>query len=497
MKYLFVCLAIVLILCSLALKASFPDQQSDVPIVYWVTDDNPARRMQVQLFHEWLVKQGHVGPNGEPGADLRLYPVSAAHGRTQRIIQAVSGVSSEIIQLVDEVQFFNDLGVLENLDPYAKEMGFDTSQTWPAIKPAITAAGEQYAFPCNVFTNMYWVNLDTFKKYGMDPPSQRWTLEEYEQMGLEFIKRANPPDHTGTRVFFDGGANVYLIHRSMGLSRFNETLTHSLFNDPRYADAFKLKKKWMDLQIIPSRAQMEAFDVTAGYGGPVMQLFNRGDIAMFSMGRYALIQLRRFGALNMTVVEPPHGGFPSTDLHTRCAGVYVDSNSKEAALLFLSYLASEDYNTLIVRDADALPPNPYYTTLEEFQRPPDHPNEWGVHKPFADAAASIAITTPVSPFVLDSIVTRVHQQAEEQALYGTGTVEEATMRAYNKIEEEIKRTLEEHVHLRDLYEQFSKDQETIDQLRAEGKKVPARLIRNPYHLAYYRAQGWLEEEPTE
>ncbi len=52
----------------------------------------------------------------------------------------------------------------------------------------------------------------------------------------------------------------------------------------------------------------------------------------------------------------------------------------------------EDYNMQIVRDGDALPPNPKYVETDAFKRPPDYPNEWGCHEVHSEAAQTIAIT---------------------------------------------------------------------------------------------------------
>ena len=49
-----------------------PDMASDVPVIYWSTDPNPARIKQVDQFHEWLVESGHTTMDGRPNVELRL-----------------------------------------------------------------------------------------------------------------------------------------------------------------------------------------------------------------------------------------------------------------------------------------------------------------------------------------------------------------------------------------------------------------------------------------
>ncbi|HQY89894.1 MAG TPA: hypothetical protein PK402_14675, partial [Tepidisphaeraceae bacterium] len=58
MKYVFLVAFILLLLASLVTWSISPSA-SETPVIYWVTDSNPARIDQVKLFHDWLIKNGH------------------------------------------------------------------------------------------------------------------------------------------------------------------------------------------------------------------------------------------------------------------------------------------------------------------------------------------------------------------------------------------------------------------------------------------------------
>lgn len=60
MKWVFLVCAIVLAAASYFTWRSMPEQQSRVPVIYWVTDPNPARFEQINLFHRWLIENGHT-----------------------------------------------------------------------------------------------------------------------------------------------------------------------------------------------------------------------------------------------------------------------------------------------------------------------------------------------------------------------------------------------------------------------------------------------------
>ena len=53
--------------------------------------------------------------------------------------------------------------------------------------------------------------------------------------------------------------------------------------------------------------------------------------------------------------------------------------------------------------------------------------------------------------------------------------------------------LQENPALQPKYDMLCKQQEQIDALKAGGaKKIPAKLIIDPYRLAYEKAQGMVE-----
>src|SRR5512145_2017233 len=89
MKYLFLGLLALLIAASAFTYWLNPAIHSDTPILYWVTDENPARGVQVSTFQEWLRK------NHYPPYELRLDMVNIASDKV--VIQGVSGVCGDII----------------------------------------------------------------------------------------------------------------------------------------------------------------------------------------------------------------------------------------------------------------------------------------------------------------------------------------------------------------------------------------------------------------
>jgi len=541
MKYVFLICGVGLLLAGAALRFTEPDMQSEVPVIYWVIDPAPARGEQIALFHRWLIKNGHGkeytlrsmeelkafrrrkwtpdvieairagNPDGPkvwdsstteadlplairaPGVEMRLD--AASNDLNKKLVQGVSGVAGDVIEAYSggkQMQYLAAAGMLADVTESAKELNFGPDQTYKALAPALFVDGHQYAFPRNPAQVMYWVNKDTLKKHGRPLPPSRWTIDEFERRGKAFVAAANPSGERRTVFFADRACKIEL-RRSMGLSMFNETLTRCTLDDPRNAKAMARIYRWTyEDHILPSAADKASFDTAGGWGGQSFQLFKSGRYALFASGRWALMLFRKFGAMQLAVVEPPHAGLPNTILSGGQSTVFRASPHRRYAELFLAFMASKDYNMQIVRDGDGLPPNPKYTDNELFRHPPKHPNEWGCHEAYVNAAKSIAIVQSFSPFVLPVTVERYDNMAEEEVMNDRATPQEAATRAAQRINTEIQLTLRESPELRKRYEELSALQEKIDRCRREGKKVPLDWIKNPFYRTYYAKKGWAE-----
>jgi multiple sugar transport system substrate-binding protein len=546
MRTLFAICAVALAIAGLLTWLTQPGKRDEVPVIYWVIDPAPARPQQIALYHKWLIDNGYCttyelrtpadleafrgrrwtepirraiegsNPDGAkvfagstgagdlpltvrvPGVEMRLD--AASNDLYKKLVQGVSRVAGDVIEAYNggqQMQFLASAGMLADVTESAKKYGFTPDKTYPALAPALFYDGRQYAFPRNPAQTLYWVNKDSFRRVGQEPPPSRWTIEEFEQRGKAYVAAANPPG-TRRQYFFADRALRTELRRSMGLSEFNETLTDCTLADPRNARSLALVRQWTnDDHILPSAADKASFDTAGGWGGQSFQLFKSGQYALFGSGRWALMLFRKFGAMPLAVVEPPHAGLPNTILSGGQSTVFAASKHRQYAELFLAYMAGKDYNMQIVRDGDALPPNPIYTDCEEFRRPAAYPNEWGCHEAFANAASTIAITQSFSPFVLPMTVQRIDTEAEEEVLNDRLSPEEAARIAAERIREEMQLALRESAPLRARYDEWRKLQTQIDARRAAGGKVPSAWIKDPFHQRWYAANGWLEDAGTE
>lgn len=482
-----------------------PDLSSDVPVLYWVTDSNPARIRQVEVFHQWLVDHGHVTDLGKPIMELRLD--TASRDGSKQLIQSVAGVAGDIMDC--DLHQMQSLGVLTDVTEQAEALGFGVDKTYPALAPVLRLGDRQYGFPCNVAVISMWSNPSTFVALGLETPEQEWTIDEFENLGREFVKRANVPGERQT-VFFcnslttwQGSRMLVTLHRSRGLSIFNETMTAATTDDPRYAWTLAKARQWTyEDQLMPTAAEESSFATEAGYGGAELPLFIQGRYGMILAGRWGVIRMRDSADppdVTLSYFPTVEGGWANDVITGRAAAVYAGTDHPELAVLFLAFLASEEYNRLVVEDGDALPPNPAFADGPEFNRPIEYPNEWGIHEPTFQTAMYRAVALAESPFVSSATTRRLTFQALEKVMATPmlDTPEEAAASLQEQINREIRLTVRESTSLEARYEELVGVQERIDAYRAEDRPVPLDWITNPFHRRYYIEMGWVEGNDSE
>lgn len=488
MKKLFLTGFLLLLAASGLTHWLLPEQQAGHPILYWTVQADASKQRVRDLFYAWRAERGL------PEIELRLD--SANRDPAKKIIQGVSGVGGDLLDIgLMEMMPLQNAGLLADLTPIARQRGFAPETSYASIRSEIMVDGRQYAYPRNVGVSMLWVNRGAFARHGVPEPPYRWTLEEFEDTGRRFVAAANAPGQRD-RVYFVSNIPRLTLRRSLGADVFNETMTRCTLDDPRNIRLMEKILTWVNVdQLAPTREAELAFAADASGFMLKIALFARGQYGMLYLGRWAVKALRERPPLDLRVVEPFHGGFPNAELSVGGVGIYAGSRQQELAASFLEFLASGEFNLEVARGGDALPPIPAYARTDTYRRPPDHPNEWGCHEPFLAAAAEIGIGVARSPYVLSNVVNRIEVDAYNTMLAGRASPAQAARNAARRINDEIDLSLQASARLRERHARESAHQRQIELRRARGEPVPAAWITNPFHLAYYAAQGWLEPEP--
>lgn len=487
MKLFFAACIVALSLGSALLYWTLPGKQSELPVIYWITQDDHNKQEIVTVFREWLRDEGL------PDVDLRIDNTN--QDATKKLVQGVSGVGADLMDLYNFQQdLFPATGMLLDVTEEGKRLGFSADDTYPALRDEIVHGGRQYSFPRNTGVSLYWVNVGTFKKLGVPVPPFRWNSDEFEEIGRKFVAAANPPG-TRQRAYFVNGVSRDVMRRGLGLANFNETGTFCTLDDPRNVAVMERVRRWqLEDRLMPTKEEDAAMAADISGAGSMFSHFDSGRYGMIYVGHWGFIMVRPRGTFELAAAEHPQDGFPNSEMGGGSVGVYAGSKHREHAVRFLQYLGSDHFNRLIVRQADSLAPLPRYAQTEEFLRPAGRENEWPVHQAFGRATAETGITVSKSPFVLQSVVYRLELETFESMIAGRLTPAEAAKQMGERINAEIQQAIRRNDRLRELYEERVATQRRIEAKRAAGEPVPVAWITDAFHRAYYQAQGWLEPE---
>jgi len=500
MRTVFITTFFCLVIASVVMALMEPKARIEGTVLYWMTDMNSARLEQVGLFHAWLEKHGY------PRIELRIDATN--NDDTKKILQGVSGVAGDLIDMYSfgTPRYLHEIGLLEDISDAAKRGGFDPSLTFESLLDEITIVNshgirQQYAFPRSVMSPMYYVNLETLKKYGQPIPSRNWTIQQFETAGKAFVAAANTPDGL-RRYFWADTVDITMLRRGMGLLEFNETGTRCILDDERNVRVLELFYRWTYVDhLIPSGVDVSAFATENVYGGRSAYLFNEGNFALFFGNRNWLVQFREFNEkrrqdgkspMDLTVVEAPHQGFPNRIVGSHMTGVYAGSSHKDLAMYFLAFLASEDYNMQVIQSGDSLPPNPVFTKRDAYLQPLQFPGEWEINQAFEEGVHT-AIGGTNSPFIQQRVWQRIEGVCANDLMGHRIDARTSATNAADRINEEIQRNLQDDPSLMPLYEQLNSLQQKIDERRSLGQKIPLEWLKNPFHQAYYKFKGWVEE----
>ena len=492
MRRIFLILFVLLALASAATWYTLQERSAH-PQIVWTAGLSPDRVEQVEAFHGWLRANGYVDKDGELLFTVRLETTD----NQSALIQAVSGMAGDLIDHVP-VKRFAPMGVLEEITGFARENGLDPAAGYgEAAGDLLMYGGKQYAYFCNLATRGLLLNLDLFEKYGVEPPPEEWTPADFERIGREFVRKANA-GRPRQEVFFSGAMPqaILPLARSLGADVFNETLTAATLTDPAFVRALETYYGWVYRHhLIPTAAEATSTESEGtSVNSEATPQLAAGRYGMILTGRYVNMDLRRSprGTFRYGFVQFPEYGFKNTELTVRCTSIYKGSKHKEFAKIFLKFLAGRDYNELLIRSSDGLPPNPAWAKENPaFHTPPERPFEGKLHTNELKWALAIGIPESRSPFypLNDNKINYARQKVENKL----ASVPEALRLAADAIDHSIRAAVEGTPSLREPYRQACELQKKIDARKAAGEKIPAAWISNPFFLSYYRSKGMLAE----
>jgi multiple sugar transport system substrate-binding protein len=395
--FLVVVTATLLVASILVWKMQPPSMVDGRVVLTWVSDDNPARKAQAELFEKL-----------HPNIKLNIDPGNS--GVEKVIIQSLAGVGPDVFDAASafELSAYAKSGIALDVTDELKKSGIDLpSQTFPAVLGTSIYDGHTYGIPTNVAADGVWFHADLLRQEGIAIPKAPWRWEQLIPLAQKLTKRG--PDGKIERygLLFEWW-NCRHFFCGFGARVFNENGTRCAVDSPFAIAAvqmmFDLVYKY---HVSPTPVEETSMAAQGGFGSGYISIFSAKRGAMSIGGRWWLAQLRQAKGLDLRVVESPFGRFRQSHCYGR--GLLVNKNSphRAQALEFQKFLASDAYLDLINDQADGAAAFRRAETKPSFLFNPHYPME-------RDNAEWLKITEigvgdDVSPYVDNNTVGRLIQ----------------------------------------------------------------------------------------
>ena len=452
MKTLFGCILVGLVASALWAWSMSPGRVRDGRHrLVWTSDDNPARRRQIELFHEQF-----------PECLLELDPANSAIEKV--IVQSSAGQGPDLFDIYGPVQLnaYVKAGIAMDITDLAKEAGISPDRLWPQFRGTCVLDGRQYGFLTNAGNRLLIFNRDIFKRLGVPEPSRalKWA---------EFVELARKLTHGQGAERIWGVANYHwqaAIWQNGG-TIYSADAARCTVDSPEAIEAIQW---YVDLihkhKVMPSQLYVKSASTQGGWAGSGYRgMFFARKAAMMIDGRWMAISMRKSNAENRALrargkkAPPPlrygFGPMPyqkmrATLVGSRCTAINTRCPHPEQAVKFLKYLASEPYCQQINDGADALSAVQEYATADRLKNPA-YPEE--------DEFAEVLLeemryghNDEVSPFVGPSIAAKMIEDHVLAAEDGRMSPERAMKSAAATVNRRIARNVRKLAHLRRLYE---------------------------------------------
>jgi multiple sugar transport system substrate-binding protein len=333
--------------------------------VEWVSDENPLRQEQRELFNR-----------SHPGIKISLDPNN--QGVEKVIVQSLAGVGPDVFDCYDGYQLaaFARAGIALDMTDILAEHGVNVERdTFRGTRSTAIFDGRVYGVPTNVATDAIWLHKDLFKKAGEPLPKGPWRWPEFIALAKRLTVRGEDGRIQQYGFLFDWGNWVHFIY-GFGGHVFTPNGTRCTLDSPSAIAGIQLMHDFIyEHHISPTPVEEAAIATQGGWGSGNLTYFGGKRGAMALGGRWWLAQLRKYGGLSLGVVESPYGTRHRFHAYGRATLINKAGNNVDQAIQFLLYLAGPDYNQLINKQADGVSAFKQFAVGPLFLHDPDHPEE--------------------------------------------------------------------------------------------------------------------------
>lgn len=407
-----------------------------------VTDDNPVRQQQLDLFNKL-----------NPDCQINLDPANT--GSSKIIVQSLAGVGPDLFDCntVDDLSAYVEAGIAWDITDELKKHGIDENKTvWKVGLKNLKYNNRIYGCSTNAATDCIWLNKDMFKKAGIPLPEGKWTWKEF----LPVAQKLTIKDASGrVRQFgllldwFNGWQQFIW---QWGGRVYSSDGTRCVVDSPEATAGIQFMQDLVYKYKVTPTPSQEQEASAGGWGSGYISLFGAGKSAMAMGGRWWLCSLRSYKDLHLGAVECPYEVNRVFIGYTRATLINKNSQNRDKALKFLIYASQRPYNELINHQADALAPVVKYCYTDTYLHDPAYPNEdfnavWRDSMRYAKPAEA-------SPFINGAVAQRIFMKQLDMVKANQKSAKDAMKAAAQQVNNEIQKNIQRNPKLKAEYDKL-------------------------------------------
>ena len=281
-----------------------------------------------------------------PGVVVELMPLG--NYETEVLYKLHSGEPIDVLHVPDNyVTPFQKDGVLENLEPYIEQSGFDRSLYFDSMmnmgKLYFDPAEDQYMIPRDYSKFVVYYNKTLFDECEVEYPKSGWTWEDFKEtcrlLSLKLPEKYYCVDASMTYAILNYG-----IMASCGV----ETYVDEEFNAPADTAAMENALKMIKSDLIDPGYVIKP------------ELYQAGDfvkqVAAMNIGVRPAFESFKTAGIDFDVVEFPAIG-ENPKVATGSSGFCISSGSsnKDLAWKFISFVVSEAGQKILSESGNTVP----------------------------------------------------------------------------------------------------------------------------------------------